>query len=220
MYGMHDLFKDIRKRPGMYLKKVSITQLELIYMGFWLSLQINNIPYENKSKKLFPLPFDYFNEFIICHYDTGSRALNSFSNILRINNYDEEKSFEIFFELYDKFMALDIEYCQEIVLDKKNIEYNFENLFVRYIICQEETGEFTESIPIYENPTEVYLVKIINKTGYLVLIKLNGILKSTGKIFASSQKAKKHIKSLFGDISDLKWKKVKDYSIFDNIWYK
>ena len=220
MYDLHDLLKDLCKRPGLYIKRSSITHLEHFYNGFCSSLYMNNIPDEKKSDKLCPLPFRFFIEYVANYYKTSLSTLNCFGIILKANNNDEEKSFDIFFELYNKFMVLDIEYCKKAALNRAHIDCYISKYQYNQYLIENENGDLKEVIEVNHDvkpPSEIYFIKLTDKSGYLLLINKQNEFTLWG-IFKTLQKLKKHIKEYLCESEDLKWEKVKDYSIFDNIW--
>lgn len=95
MEPIYEMFSDLRKRPGMYLGKKSITLL-YVYFGGYTHNQVKSTPNYHSS-------FSEFTDFVRKYHD-GSLSKGWATLILDGANGDEEKAVDIFYELLDKFL--------------------------------------------------------------------------------------------------------------------
>lgn len=74
----------------------------------------------------------------------------------RKNNYDEEASVDVFFQLYDEFNNLNIQSCTSAILSEENKDFHIHNPFI--------------PVPHFSDPQQLFLIKLSNNIGYLRVI--------------------------------------------------
>jgi len=94
MDPIYEMFERIRKRPGMYLGKMSVTNLHIFTIGYVTAQLEFNENYKTS--------FSDFNHFIDKKFNNSS-TMGWANLILKLTNGDEEKALERFFELLDEF---------------------------------------------------------------------------------------------------------------------
>lgn len=87
----------IRKKPGMYIRKKSLRNLQM-YISGYLARQYELDPD-------FKTTFSDFSSYVNDYYEYGSEALD-WERIIYFVVDDDEKAFDVFYELLDK-------YCEE-----------------------------------------------------------------------------------------------------------
>ena len=112
----------MRERPGMYLGNVgaNLTALNHFMDGYKAALYDFNV---RGRKDMFPLTFDYMHEYVCIELGEHNN-LGWCHNILNHCKGDEEKAFDMFFELYDKFMNIGMTGYWKTALSDDNIRYN------------------------------------------------------------------------------------------------
>jgi len=116
------MLQEIRKRPGLFLGKVSLEALDHFLFGY--DMREWAYRYKNQTGKEFFENFDEanktpldndeldcsnpddFNNFVHSHYNHKMSTLNEFSLLSRKCNSDEEAFFK-YFELLDQFLETD-----------------------------------------------------------------------------------------------------------------
>lgn len=183
----------IRKRPGMYIGSEKITPLWHFLDGcqFILMLQDSHI------KDILPLNFRYFNEYICARIGICNNA-GWCHNILNICNGDEKEALRRFFELYDDFNDVKINYFEWAVLSKYNIDCN-NNMGKSCRMIYKTTG-FWEKQPRYINPLSAYIIKL-SIPAFLVAVETEDNIECDSQLYKSSEIAKETLSSAFGDIS-------------------
>lgn len=88
----------IKEKPGLYLRKKSINNLRMFISGY--------ISRQHEIDPDFRTSFDNFSSYVNRYYNYGSESLDWERIIFFVIN-DDEKAFDVFYELLDK-------YCEEI----------------------------------------------------------------------------------------------------------
>lgn len=87
---------EIKKRPELYINKKSLKYLRM-YISGYLQRQ-----YEIDNS--YRTPFDGFSSYVNEKYNYGSNALD-WERILHFVIGDDEKAFDVFFELLEEYIA-------------------------------------------------------------------------------------------------------------------
>jgi len=182
--NIYDLIEKIKSRPAMYIGDNKISSFRSYIDGYSSALKIHGIKFEST----FP-PFWYFHEWVMQKYNWRESTTGWNNIILKENNYDDEKSLTIFFELFDEFKTLKPISAEQIKLTKKNISFYHKN-------CQMMDGNGN---PIYENAEEIFLIKFSPNLGfYFFMIDKNKIQGTSWmERFKNEKLAKTHIETLF-----------------------
>lgn len=101
---LYNLLARIKKRPGMYLGKVSLTRLKMLLMGYSMSRGELGLQLTQEEKQ-----FAQFQQWIQRKYQINSSQ--GWETIILSEVEDEKLAFDLFFELFEKFniesLALD-----------------------------------------------------------------------------------------------------------------
>lgn len=102
--NIFEMLKFIQLRPWMYLiKKKSI--YSLLEFKYWYQIWVGSSGF---GDVLLYEKFHEFQDYIIEHTIWRKNATNDcwkyWDCLLKVSNWDEEKAFDLFFELMDKFM--------------------------------------------------------------------------------------------------------------------
>jgi hypothetical protein len=92
-------FDQIRRRPGMWLGRPSLTALENLVSGIGLAEYLYDVPVE---KRLGGFPFDEFERWVEASFNVERLSLNSFS-LARREADSEEEAFSAWLAWYDHF---------------------------------------------------------------------------------------------------------------------
>jgi len=159
--------------------------------GFRYALSLNHIKEEDI------IPFWYFHEFVSRHYSWGESTAGWCDIILEENKNDEEKSLDVFFELFEQFADIKILSTRDIKLNDRHIAFHDSEE------CQ--TKRITdiqkwEKGPLYTNPTDVSLLELSN--GWFIYYVVDEEKKDWEKtIFKDEETAIKDIEKLFGNLN-------------------
>ena len=93
---IYELLLKIKERPGMYLGKKSIIRLNMFISGYYLRQYEIDYSYRSILEK--------FGDFVNDYCLTNARAAGWATNIYRYAKKDDEKAFDLFFELLDEFL--------------------------------------------------------------------------------------------------------------------
>lgn len=84
----------IKENPGLYLRKKSLHNLRMFISGY--------IARQREIEPDFTTSFDDFSSYVDRCYDYGAEALD-WERILFYVTGDDEKAFDVFYELLDKY---------------------------------------------------------------------------------------------------------------------
>ena len=198
------LYKEIeiiRRCPGACIGRASITALYHNLGGFQMALRYFLEP--DNPQRLFPLEFWFFNEFVARYYNWVESTAGWCGIILEENQYDEEKSFWVFYELFDAFKALSIQHCHCATLDKEHIHHH----------CTSERAprrllppDYKKTEPMYLDPVEVYIIELTDSAGFLCMVNTEAQHRLQRWIYKNRDCAEEYIKSCFG--SSLSWENI------------
>ena len=99
MEFLYDFLKEIKKRPGMFLRKKSILYLHSFLTGYDMArfhMELSKTKQEQK--------FNDFAEWIPIKFNDNSTR--SWADIILLNSEDESQAFDRFFELLEEFKNL------------------------------------------------------------------------------------------------------------------
>ena len=210
-FYLYQEIETIRQKPGLYLGKKSITALYYHLGGF--ESAIKKFGKENISKNLLPLPFIFFNEYVSNHFYGNKSAMGWCNIILEKNNFDEEKSLDLFFELFHKFASLSIQHCQYAKLDEEAKTYHYTNEYTPTIIRQRDDlqanaiypQDYKPPEPLYLNATEIYLAELAD-SGFIYMVNTDTQHRIERRIYKTEIEAKKFLTQCFG--TNLEWNDV------------
>ncbi|KJD39619.1 hypothetical protein [Paenibacillus polymyxa] len=192
----------IKEKPGMYLGKKSFTMLYGFITGFSYAEEDNKL--EDHST-LFPLPFWFFHEFVkvkLGYYESTSGWYNM---IFEKNNYDEDFSVDVFFQLYDEFNNLKIQSCISAILSEENKHFHIHDPSTPKRL----TGSDENGNPLYEpyfsDPEQIFLIKMPNGLGYLRVITTKKTCFLVFKFSNHEKESTEYFHRFFGE--NLSWKK-------------
>lgn len=105
VFNLFELMKIIQKRPGMYLWDQKTVRSIIIYISaysfwIWISWKENLLESENFIKFQ-----DYIVENTIWMTNRTDECWKYWDCLLKVTNNDEEKAFDLFFELMDEFIT-------------------------------------------------------------------------------------------------------------------
>lgn len=189
--SIYNMIDNIRKRPGMYLGKNSITALIHFLNGY----QAAERELVGHSGELFPLPFRYMHEY------TGYRLKNRSSmdwcyQLLHSCDGDEEAALWKFYEFYDGFIRVRMKRYWRSILSEDNITWNnqMEHAY-RMRPKTSETGFYTVKEmtfvkePIYHNPFAVYVIEL-TIPAYILAVETSSAIQLIPRFFSSPESAK------------------------------
>ena len=186
------------------MREPSITALQHYLNGFQSALCALG---RGGIEKLFPLPFQAFHDYVGNHYKCET-AIGWIGIILEETNHDEEKSFSVFCELFDRFKSLSIDHCSRATLSRENIEYHYRSAPKEMLPPDYQTG-----IPLYVDPTEIYIVKLTDSAGYMYVVKSQDMRRARLRryndrwIYKRKSEVERYVRECFGPSLD--WKAVK-----------
>ncbi len=96
MNYLYQLLERIKKRPGMYLGKKSITHLRILLIGYDLARSDLGLPKTEQEQE-----FNGFQDWIQQKFNDESTQ--SWASIILFNSEDESKALDRFFELLEEF---------------------------------------------------------------------------------------------------------------------
>ncbi|MEH2457011.1 hypothetical protein [Nostoc sp.] len=101
MFPQFDIYKEIlgaiKKRPGMYLGRSSITRLDMLLRGYSLARREVGVPPTEPERE-----FEWFQSWIEEKY--GINSGQSWSKIILFYSVDEYEALQKFFELFEEYL--------------------------------------------------------------------------------------------------------------------
>jgi hypothetical protein len=168
MSGFHSVMSLIKEKPGLFLGKKSFTMLHGFITGYFYAEYDYKLLKEHST--LFPLPFDFFHEFVRIKLGYYESTSGWFHMIFENNNHDEERSFDVFFQLYDEFMDLKTENCSSAMLTAENKHFHIHNPFTpKRVTDYDEHGNLLY-VPYFSDPEQIFIIGISNNLGYLRVV--------------------------------------------------
>ena len=207
---MNYLFEEIetiRQRPGLYIGNNSATAMYHYLGGFMAAM--HRLRAEDKATQLLPLPFMFFNDYVSNHYCGKQSAMGWCSIILEKNSFDEEKSLEIFFELFSKFKTLSILHCQYAKLTEEAITFHYTSEYAPKVFRQRDDKQagalyphdYKPAEPLYLNPKEIYLMEL-SDAGSIFMVNTDSQHRVERGIYKSENEIKSHLAQCFGNSLD------------------
>ncbi|EKU98365.1 hypothetical protein Lepto7375DRAFT_7648 [Leptolyngbya sp. PCC 7375] len=98
MAGFNDLLNKIRQKPGMYIGSPAVSGLHLFLCGYGFARQEQGLAITVEEEV-----FEQFQPWVQERF--GVRASVSWAKIVLLHAVDERGGFELFYELWDEFMA-------------------------------------------------------------------------------------------------------------------
>jgi hypothetical protein len=93
----NEILKGIKKRPGMYLGRSSITRLDMLLRGYSLARREVGVPPTEPERE-----FEGFQSWIEEKY--GIKSGQSWSKIILFYSVDEHEALQKFFELFEEYL--------------------------------------------------------------------------------------------------------------------
>jgi len=93
---LYDFFEEVKKRPPMYLCRVSIFDLHSCYTGYHIARRLLKLPISKQEKD-----FEEFTPWLQKKF--GIQANRSWAIIIFFHSYDERDAITEFFELLEEF---------------------------------------------------------------------------------------------------------------------
>ncbi|MDJ0730243.1 MAG: hypothetical protein QNJ33_09670 [Crocosphaera sp.] len=93
---LNNLLNKIKKRPGMYLGKASITRLKIFLMGYSIARGELGLDLTEQEKQ-----FSQFQQWVKRHYQIDSNQ--GWDQIILSQVNDEKLALNLFFDLLEKF---------------------------------------------------------------------------------------------------------------------
>lgn len=160
---VNNIIDRIRIRPGSYLGKHSITNLNHFLDGYITALTDNG-QYNNQQKKLLPLSFWYMHELTAVAYGFYESTLGWCKIILNSLNGNEHAALDRFFELYDEFKSIRISTVKCAVIDNENLQH--------CLIYGPYHGEYNTNTkcdvkqdPVFSEPQNVCILSLVTDGG-------------------------------------------------------
>ena len=191
----------IRPNPVLYLGRTSLSALYDYMIGFTSAL--DRLGQNDKVERLIPLHFSFFRDYVAIYYNWSNSTSGWHSIILHENDYDEKKSLETFYELYDSFMSLSIRHCQITSLNEESLNYHNTN---ERVPKKSLPPDYPKIEPLYINPTEIYLIELSDSVGFIFMVNTDLQHELCRNIYKSKNAVKVFIKQCFG--SSLKWENI------------
>lgn len=107
VFNVFELMKIIQKRPGMYLWDQKTVKSLIIYISaysFWVWIFEKEYLLESENFNKFQ---DYIIEKTIWMANRTNECWKYWDCLLKATNNDEEKAFDLFFELMDEFIGIE-----------------------------------------------------------------------------------------------------------------
>lgn len=181
--SVYDTINLVRKRPGMFLGRNSITALSHYLDGYKAAEREYGICWKGE---LFPLPFRYMHEY-------AKYRLNESGNMgwcrLILDSCDgaEDIALQKFFEYYDEFLQIRMKRYWKVVLSEQNIAWNNQ---MKSCYRYTNPGKIDEGKePIYYNPLAVYVIEL-NISVYLLIVEAETDIHPVPFFFPSFESAK------------------------------
>lgn len=213
---MDYLYQEIevmRHRPAMYLGRISLTALYDYLGGFQHAMYGLS---KDGIKKLIPLPFIFFNDYVANYYNWYEATTGWKNIILREMNNDDEKGLWTFYELFDSFKALSIQSCVFAILNKESINYHYTDEFAPK--CS-QPPDYEKREPLYINPNVVYMIELTCNAGYLCLVETDSQHRLEHKIYKRKEEIEAFVKQCFGLALEWKCTEIKNIEFHKEFQY-
>lgn len=176
---LHQMIQQIQKRPGMYIGSNALTPLSLFLAGYRAAERDFGICWYGG---IFPLDFQFMHSFVDVRLQTKHVCAGWCRNILTFCHGDEEKALNLFFNLYQEFIHIEMKRYWKAVLTKENIEQN--DKMERTCSVKEQGQE-----PIFKNPISVYILEL-TISAYVLIVETTNEVIAESCFFTSAEEAK------------------------------
>lgn len=150
----------MRKRPGMYLGKISLNRLYLFLGGCEMGFKDGRQAGYDREKIAAdtPLPFWFFHEFAAKKFGYAESTAGWAKIIAESLGDGTMDSWNAFLEVFDEFAALRVKECKGAVLTEENIRHCDER---PVSIFRVRNGVFCDGKE-YEFPEKVFIITLTN----------------------------------------------------------
>lgn len=131
---------------------------------------------------LFPLDFRFMHSFADARLHTECVCAGWCHNMLTFCHGDEEKALNLFFDLYQEFIQVEMKRYWRAILTKENIERN--DKAERCCVMKEHGPE-----PVYKNPIAVYVLEL-TIPAYMLIVETTNEVHTETLFFSSAEEAK------------------------------
>lgn len=200
----YKLLETIKLRPGSFLGKPSITNLQFFLNGYATALSDYEIP--NEIDALLPLPFWFFHEYVARCYNFNESTSGWINMILKQVNSEEEGLY-LFFKLFEEFKQLKVETLKSSVINQESLDFHYSN---QYSPKRLTGSSFDRAEPLYKDVIEIYYAKLSTNIGYVGFIRNENGIEFIRKIYKYENDILNYFQLCFGN--SLHWQ----IQIFDN----
>lgn len=176
---LYRMIRQIQTRPGMYIGRNALTPLSHFLDGYRAAERDLGVCWHGN---LFPLDFQFMHSFVDIRLQTKCVCAGWCRNILTFCHGDEEKALNLFFDLYQEFMHMEMKRYWKAILTKENIERN-DKMEHGYAV-RENNPE-----PIYKNPIAVYVLELTMPV-YMLIVETTEEVRTETLFFSSAEEAK------------------------------
>lgn len=176
---IHRMIRQIQTRPGMYIGSNAITPLFYFLEGYRAAERDLGVCWHGN---LFPLDFRFMHSFADARLHTECVCAGWCHNMLTFCHGDEEKALNLFFDLYQEFIHVEMKRYWRAVLTKENIERN--DKAERCCVMKEHGPE-----PVYKNPIAVYVLEL-TIPAYMLIVETTNEVHTETLFFSSAEEAK------------------------------
>lgn len=176
---LHRMIQQIQTRPGMYIGSNALTPLSHFLEGYRAAERDLGVCWHGS---LFPLDFQFMHSFVDVRLQTDCVCAGWCCNILTFCHGDEEKALNLFFDLYQEFVRVEMKRYWRAVLTKENIERN--DKMEHCYVVKEHRSE-----PTYTNPIVVYVLEL-TIPAYMLIVETANEVRTETLFFSSAEEAK------------------------------
>lgn len=98
MIKLYDLLEKIKQKPGLYIGRANISDLFMFLVGYKCAIREMKIDLSDQEKDFFE-----FQPWVQKKYQISTEA--SWAKIILLFAGDEERAFEVFFQLLEEFKS-------------------------------------------------------------------------------------------------------------------
>ena len=177
--SLHRMIRQIQTRPGMSLGSKTITPLLHFLHGYQAAERDLGVCWRGN---LFPLDFHFMHSFTDVRLHTECVCAGWCHNMLTYCHGDEEKALNLFFDLYEEFIHVEMKRYWRAGLTKENIERN--DKMEHCCVMKEHGAE-----PIYKGPIAVYVLEL-TIPAYMLVVETAEEVRTESLFFSSAEDAK------------------------------
>lgn len=176
---LHRMIRQIQTRPGMYIGSNALTPLSHFLEGYRAAERDLGVCWHGN---LFPLDFRFMHSFADARLHTECVCAGWCHNMLTFCHGDEEKALNLFFDLYQEFIQVEMKRYWRAILTKENIERN--DKAERCCVMKEHGPE-----PVYKNPIAVYVLEL-TIPAYMLIVETTNEVHTETLFFSSAEEAR------------------------------